>query len=125
MRAKLRAAPDSANSAAVLTKATCRAAALLDIPNAALADVLGVSPSTVSRLGEGRPIDPESPAGKRALLFLRVFRGLDALLGDAESCRKWLKAENVHLGGVPAKLIRDVEGLVHVIRYLDAMRGKN
>jgi hypothetical protein len=58
-------------------------------------------------------------------LFLRVFRGLDALLGDAESCRKWLTAENIHLGGVPAELIRDVEGLVHVIQYLDAMRGKN
>ena len=125
MRAKLRAAPTSANSAAVLTKATCRAAALLHVSNAALADVLGVSASTVSRLGEGRPIDPESPPGESALLFLRIFRGLDALLGDAESCRRWLEAENTHLGGVPAELIRKVEGLVHVIEYLDAIRGKN
>lgn len=124
MRGKLRAAPSSANSAAVLTKATCRAAALLGIPNAALADVLGVSASTVSRLGEGSPIEPNSPAGERALLFLRTVRGLDALLGDTESCRRWLKAENTHLGGIPADLIRKVEGLVHVTNYLDAMRGK-
>jgi hypothetical protein len=53
-----------------------------------------------------------------------MFRSLDALLGDTESCRKWLHAENTHLGGVPAELVRSAEGLVHVIRYLDAMRGK-
>ncbi len=128
MRTRLRAArADSAaqpRSATVLTKATRRAAEQLGLQDAILADVLGVSASTVSRLGEKRTIDPDSAEGERALLFLRAYRGLDALLGDLESCRKWLKSENRHLAGIPAELIRRVEGLVHVTQYLDAMRGK-
>ncbi len=114
----------AASSGAVLTKATRRAARLLGLTDAALAQVLGVSPSTVSRLGDRRPIDPASREGECALLLLRIFRGLDALLGDTESCRKWMTSENTHLRGTPADLIRSVEGLVHVTRYLDALRGK-
>ncbi len=122
MRASPTATPASAG--AVLTKATRRAARLLGLTDAALAAVLGVSPSTVSRLGAARSIDPASREGECALLLLRIFRGLDSLLGDTESCRRWMTSENQHLGGVPAQLIRSVEGLVHVTRYLDAMRGK-
>ena len=116
--------PSSANSAAILTKATRRAADVLDITDATLADVLGVSPASVSRLGEGHQIYPDTAEGERALLLLRSFRGLDALLGDGESCRKWLHSEHLYLRGVPAELIRSVEGLVNVTQYLDAMRGK-
>lgn len=122
MRAKLRSA--SPDSAAVLTKATRRAAEHLGLSDAALADVLGVSASFVSRLSDERPIDPASRPGECALLLLRIFRGLDAMLGNVESCKKWMAANNTHLRGVPAELVRSVEGLVHVIRYLDAMRGK-
>lgn len=121
----MRATPAPSPSAgAVLTKATRRAARLLGLTDAALADVLGVSPSTVSRLGDARPLDPTSRPGECALLLLRIFRGLDSLLGDTDSCRKWMTSENTHLRGTPADLIRSVEGLVHVTRYLDAMRGK-
>ena len=121
----MRATPATSPSAgAVLTRATRRAARLLGLTDAALADVLGVSPSTVSRLGGARSIDPASREGECALLLLRIFRGLDSLLGDAESCRKWMTSKNSHLRGTPADLIRSVEGLVHVTRYLDAMRGK-
>lgn len=122
MRVKARHA--SPNAATVLTKATRRASSLLGLTDAALADVLGVSPSTVSRLGRERTIDPATREGECALLLVRIFRGLDALLGDAESCKKWMAAHNSHLRGVPSELIRSVEGLVHVTRYLDAMRGK-
>ena len=116
--------PGVIDRGAVLTKATRRAAAFLGLTDAALADVLGVSPSTVSRLGDRRPIDPDSREGECALLLIRVFRGLDALLGDLESCRNWMRARNAHVGGVPAELVRTVEGLVRVTQYLDAMRGK-
>ena len=112
--------------ASVLTKATLRAARLLGLTDAALGAVLGVSGASISRLGAGRRvIAVKGKEGQLALLFLRLFRSLDALLGDAGSCRAWLHAPNAHLGGVPAELIRSVEGLVHVAQYLDAMRGKN
>jgi transcriptional regulator with XRE-family HTH domain len=112
------------HSAAVLTRAVERAAGAFDLSNRELAAVLGVSPSSLSRLARGRRIRPESKEGELALLFLRVFRGLDALLGgDAESCRRWLRSYNHHLAGIPAELLRTVTGLVGVAEYLDAMRG--
>jgi transcriptional regulator with XRE-family HTH domain len=111
---------------AVVTKATLRAAERLAVPDAALARVLGVSASSVSRLRSGRAIRPSEKEGELALLFLRLYRSLDALLGgDAEGCRRWLRGANAHLGGVPLQLIQTVSGLVNVGRYLDAMRGKN
>lgn len=110
--------------AAVLTRAVERAAGSLGVTNRELAEVLGVSPSSLSRLARGRRIRPETKEGELALLFLRVFRSLDALLGgDAESCRRWLRSYNHHLAGIPAELVRTVGGLVRVAEYLDAMRG--
>jgi transcriptional regulator with XRE-family HTH domain len=111
---------------AVVTKATLRAAERLDLPDTALARIIGVSPSSISRLRSGRTISTGQKEGELALLFLRLYRGLDALLGgDVEGCRRWLRGENTHLGGVPLDLIQTVPGLVNVGQYLDAMRGKN
>ena len=108
----------------VLTKAVLRAAGQLDLSQRDLATVLGVSPSTLSRLPR-RPLDPQSKEGELAILFVRLYRSLDALLdGDDAKARAWLFAHNHHLGGIPAELIRTVTGLVHVIEYLDAIRGK-
>jgi hypothetical protein len=79
----------------------------------------------VSRLSRGRLIEPSTKEGELALLFLRLFRSLDALVGGEETkARAWLHAENQHLGGVPAARIRGVEGLVDVVQYLDSMRGR-
>jgi hypothetical protein len=99
---------------------------LLGLTDAALGAILGISGASVSRLGGGsRAIVPGGKEGQLAILFLRMYRSLDALLGDAESCRGWLHAENTHLGQAPAVLLPSVEGLVRVTQYLDAMRGKN
>jgi hypothetical protein len=112
--------------AAVLTRATLRAARLLGLSDAALGEILGVSGASISRLGSGqRAIAPAGKEGQLAILFLRLYRSLDALLGDPAHGQAWMHARNAHLGGVPADLVRSVEGLVHVAQYLDAMRGKN
>jgi len=110
---------------ATLTKAVSRAAGRLGLTQKELAGILGVSPASMSRLGRGRQISPQTKEGELALLFLRVFRSLDALLGgDAEKGRRWLRADNHHLGAAPADLLQTVSGLVHVSEYLDAMRGQ-
>lgn len=115
----------SADSAELLARATSTAARLLGIRNNRLAEVIGTSEASVSRLSSGRVIDPESKEGELALLFLRMYRSLDALVGgDDAKARAWLHAENAHLAGVPAERIRRAEGLVDVIHYLDAMRGR-
>jgi hypothetical protein len=109
----------------VLTRAVLSAADRLGVRNNRLAAVIGTSEASVSRLSAGRRIDPGSKEGELALLFLRLFRSLDALVGGSDAqARAWLHAENSHLGGVPADRIRSVEGLVDAIQYLDALRGR-
>jgi nucleoside-diphosphate-sugar epimerase len=123
-RAPPRAQAEAPRRNVVLTRAALRAADLLGLPRKDLAVVLGVSPSTLSRLDE-RPLDPARKEGELAVLFVRLFRSLDALLGgQTEKARQWLHAPNRHLGGIPAERIRTVTGLVDAIEYLDAMRGK-
>ena len=111
--------------AAVLGKALVRAAQALGLSQADLAGVLGSSAASVSRtFAGGRGVDPASAEGRNALLFVRVFRSLDALVGgSAEQARLWLHAQNRHLGAAPARLLSSTQGLVHVADYLDAMRG--
>jgi len=79
----------------------------------------------VSRLSRQRGLDPESKEGELALLFLRVYRSLDALVGgDDAKAREWIATPNTHVGGVPMDRMTTVEGLVDVVQYLDAMRGR-
>ncbi len=109
----------------VLAKAVLQAGARLGLRQRHLAAVLGTSEASVSRLQHGRGIDPASKAGELALLLVRLYRGLDALVGgDDAKAREWLHSENDHLGGIPVERIRGVEGLVDVVQYLDAMRGR-
>jgi antitoxin Xre/MbcA/ParS-like protein len=116
-------APDAA---AVLTRALLRAAAILGLNGQTMAGVVGVSSASWSRLAAGqRTVDPKSKEGELALLFLRLYRSLDALVGgDAEKARAWLRARNTHLSAAPLECLQSVAGLVRVDEYLDAVRGK-
>ena len=68
---------------------------------------------------------PASKAGELALLVVRCYRALYVLVGgDAAAMRHWMRTENRHTGGVPAEQMKTVAGLVAVLEYLDAMRGK-
>ena len=111
---------------AVVAKALVRAAHKLALSQADLAQVLGTSEASISRTFSGeRPVPPESAEGRHALLFLRLFRSLDTLVGgDEDKARRWLDAPNAHLGGHPPRaLIAETPGLLRVAEYLDAMRG--
>jgi len=110
---------------AVLTKALIRASGLLGLSNAVLARVLGVSEASVSRLASGaRTIDPATKEGELALLLVRVYRSLDALVGtDAAQRKAWMSGFNHALNGKPIDLIERADGLVAVVSYLDAMRA--
>ena len=118
-----RSRPDSA---AVLTRALLRATAILGLSQKDAARIIGVSAATMSRLASaGSGLQAASKEGECALLLIRIFRAVDALLGGKESdVRAWFHAPNTHLGGIPAARVQSIEGLVHVAEYLDAMRGK-
>ncbi|HMC34838.1 MAG TPA: antitoxin Xre/MbcA/ParS toxin-binding domain-containing protein [Myxococcales bacterium] len=108
-----------------MAKALLRAGEAFALSQSEIASILGTSAATVSRtFAGGRGIDPDSAEGRHALLLVRIFRSLDALVGgDGEKARLWLRAANRHLGAAPIRLLAGTEGLVHVAEYLDAMRG--
>jgi uncharacterized protein (DUF2384 family) len=110
----------------VLTGAVLRASALLEITQSGLAHILGLSPSTVSRMANGTyTLDDQKKAWELGALFVRLFRSLDAVIGSNDSAaRAWLNGNNSGLTGRPIELIRSTEGLVRVVQYLDAARGR-
>lgn len=108
----------------VLGKAVTRAADRLGLSKALLARIIGVSPSTVTRIYDGRYLlDQDRKEWDFALLFVRVFRSLDSIVGNEGTARKWLRSQNQALNGRPIELITNTEGLVRVVHYLDASRG--
>ena len=110
----------------VLTKAVVRAASLLGLTQRELAGILGVSEATVSRLRADKyRLSPQRPKEwELAGLFVRLFRSLDALWGHDEVARTWLASSNLGLAARPRDLLTSVEGLVRVVGYLDAARGR-
>lgn len=121
----LTATTASASAPQVLTRATLRAAERLGLNHAQLARVLGVSPSTVTRLTQGSyTIAPDSKTGELALLLIRLFRSLDSIVGNAADGATWMATQNTALSGVPRDLIATAQGLVHATAYLDAYRAR-
>lgn len=117
--------PAEADQSATVAKAVLRAAARLDVANSALARIIGLSDASVSRLAQGAyRLDPSAKPFELSLLFIRLFRSLDAIVGgDEAAARAWLRADNAALGDRPFNLILRVSGLVDVIAYLDARRA--
>ncbi|MEO0971515.1 MAG: antitoxin Xre/MbcA/ParS toxin-binding domain-containing protein [Pseudomonadota bacterium] len=108
-------------AAAVLGKATLRAAERLGLSRQELAQIVGRDRSSISRAG----IDPTSKSGELAALFLRCYRSLAVLVDDDQGqLREWLNTPNHHTGGTPREQLSGVDGLVALTQYLDAIRGK-
>jgi uncharacterized protein (DUF2384 family) len=119
-------ADEKAVAASTLTKALVRAAGLLQIRQVSIARILGISSATASRLFSGQYLLSQERAKEWefAVLFVRLYRSLDAIVGHGEKAKAWLAGENLGLAGRPAELIESAEGLVRVLHYLDAHRGR-
>jgi uncharacterized protein (DUF2384 family) len=122
--------PDPRSKAApkesgIVTRATLRAAERLGIKSNALSKIVGVSEPTISRMRKGEYfLEPGQKAFELAILFVRFYRSLDAIVGgDATVAVDWIKNNNTGLDGVPLELIQTVSGLANVIDYLDARRA--
>lgn len=110
---------------AVLTKAVVKAAKLLDLNQSRVAGTLGVSEPTASRMFGGKYLlDPQRKEWELAALFVRVFRSLDSIVASDEKARAWLNSGNLALGDRPIDLLPRAEGLIRVLHYLDAARGR-
>jgi hypothetical protein len=125
MRSLARQAASPEKRAAVVTKALLRAAELLDVKGNILSRVVGVSEPTLSRMRNGASVvEPNQKPFELAILFVRMYRSLDAIVGGEEAvARAWLKNNNTALHGKPIELIQSVSGLIDVVNYLDARRA--
>ena len=118
------ALPDvSQDRGRVIAKATINAARDLEMANTELARIIGVSPSTVSKMTDGG----YSLSGKSfelAAYFVRIFRSLDAIAGgDRATMVGWMRNANSDLRSMPVQHMHTVAGLVDVMNYLDAQRA--
>jgi hypothetical protein len=118
-------AKSAASDSALVAKALFRAADKLQVSSKALSGIIGVSEATISRMKRGDYVpEPDQKAFQLAVLFVRLYRSLDALTGgDDEVSASWLSNPNNALDGVPTELLQSVSGLMNVIGYLDARRA--
>ncbi|MBP9033082.1 MAG: XRE family transcriptional regulator [Pseudomonadales bacterium] len=109
----------------VLAKAVLNAAAQLGLKQADLAAVLGMHRTAISRLKQNPSLSPRSKEGELALLLVRLARALFALTGgDQDWIRHFMRTPNKVTGGIPARQIESIQGLVTVLQFVDAIRGK-
>src|SRR5512141_706741 len=95
----------------VLGRALVRAGKELGLTQAELGTVVGRDRTAISR----QSLEPTSKSGELALLVIRAYRALYVLVGgDGKQMKHWMHTSNRHLGGVPAELIRSVQGLNRV-----------
>ncbi|ARS29287.1 MbcA/ParS/Xre antitoxin family protein [Sphingomonas sp. KC8] len=110
----------------VLSEAVSRVAGCWKLTNEQLGAILGLSPATASRLRAGSfQLDRTSKAFELGQYLVRLFRGLDALMGSDDAASiSWLRNNNIDLDGRPIDLIRSVRGLGEVAHYVDDFRAR-
>jgi uncharacterized protein (DUF2384 family) len=110
----------------ILTSAVAKVADLWGFSNAKLGAVLGLSSATASRLrSEQTKLDTVSKSFEAGQFLVRLFRGLDALMGsDDAAARSWLGSANLDLEARPIELIDSFMGLIKVCDYVDAYRAR-
>lgn len=113
-----------ADADAVLAKALLNTREQLGLTQQELADIIGVHRTAISRWADGG-LRVHSKTGELALLLVRVYRSLFALFGgNLSDMQHFLRTDNRHLDAPPLSLMMQVQGLVRVVEYLDAIRGK-
>lgn len=122
----VRAHDHGAERQRVVTMAVVRAADHLGLTSKVLGNAIGLSEASVSRLRGGQTaLNAGTKPYELALLLLRLFRSLDAIVGgDRALARGWLTGQNTALGRTPVSAIQTVTGLTDAILYLDARRAR-
>lgn len=123
MEQHLDAARSVGSDSVLIAKAVVRAADFLGLTQSELANAVGISEASASRMASGR-YAPTGKAFELCLYLIRVYRSLDAIVGgDRKTMRAWMASGNDALRGVPKQLVLTGAGLVNVMNYLDASRA--
>jgi len=109
----------------VLSKAILRAAEQLGLNQTETGAAIGLHRTSISKLKSHALLNPETKEGELALYVIRIARALFALTGGDETwIKRFMRSHNQMTGGVPAEQIATISGLMTVLRYVDAIRGK-
>jgi len=87
--------------------------------------ILGVDRKTLGRWKEKGAIPNLSGHLRQATSHLiSIYRSLLAMFSSPIDRRQWIHTGHMELILPPVELIRDLEGLIRVRRYLDYVRGR-
>lgn len=115
----------ASETSVVVSKAVLSAAKILGLTNSKLAEILGVSAPTITRLSQAQlQFSEASKEFEHATLLLRTYSALLDLVGNEQKARAWLVAENFGLGAKPLELMVTSEGLVRVVGYLESASSR-
>lgn len=105
----------------VLLEATLNTASHLGLKKKELSEIIHLDDRTLRRRSG---LAPQSVEGQLALLLVRAYRSAFVLMGGEEGAKTWFATANRALNGVPKEIAHRIDGLVRIVTYLDAMRGK-
>lgn len=109
--------PLGPEDAALISKATVRAAAHLGLPDPVLATILGLPASAVEQARESRTLLIQDwRTLEHAGPLLRLSRALDhGLGGDLEAAGSWLRSHNTAFGARPLDVLQTAGGPQRVL----------
>ena len=111
--------------AQVLAKAFLNASKELGLTQTEAGEIIGLHRTAVSQLKSKPNLKPDSKSGELALMLIRLARSLFALTGgDKAWTHHFMSSHNKVTHGVPKEQIKTVQGLVRVLQFTDAIRGK-
>ena len=103
------------DSTVVLGKALAKAQEAMGVDQQTMADILGVSRSSLRRHSSDG-LSPESNPGRIALVVVRIYRAVYALtVGDLTNMRHWFSSMNRAFNqSTPLEAMANLQGLIEV-----------
>jgi hypothetical protein len=119
--------PLGPEDAALVSKATGRAAAHLGLSDPVLATILGLPASAVEQAQESQTsLIQNWQALERAVPLLRLSRALDqGLGGDAEAAGSWMRSLNTAFGARPIDVLQSASGPQRVLDRVQTLLGSS
>ena len=119
--------PLGAEDAALVSRATLRAAAHLGLPDPVLATILGLSASAIEQARSSQaPLLQDWLTLERAVPLLRLSRALDkGLGGDAEVAGSWMRSHNSAFAARPIDVLQTSGGPQRVLDRVQTLLGSS
>ncbi|MEZ5471300.1 MAG: hypothetical protein R3E90_05920 [Marinicella sp.] len=117
--------PHKFNDTEILVDSLKKAAHLMKIADANLANILHITQTELDQLQDDE-IDPESEISEIVILTLNVLKELASRCGNNnEYINLFLYSENKYFDARPIDFMKKSSGFTRVLNYLVAMGGKH